>query len=192
MFFLAPGRAARGTRPRRCWRSSAARKGVAFLGWREVPADPEVLGKKALDCMPCICQCVLWPGQWTVTGVWTLTGSSMSSAGNSSRSNDEHLCVLLVQPHHRLQGYVPGEAAAAVLSRTCRMPGLRERHRHGALPVLHQHQPQLGAGPSQPLHPPQRRDQHHPGQRRPDAGPGGDHGVSACSRRTTWTRSCRW
>ena len=35
----------------------AAKEGLSFLGWREVPTHPEVLGQKALDCMPCICQC---------------------------------------------------------------------------------------------------------------------------------------
>ena len=34
-----------------------AKEGMDFLGWRDVPTHPEVLGQKALDCMPCICQC---------------------------------------------------------------------------------------------------------------------------------------
>ena len=29
-----------------------AREGMEFLGWRDVPVHPEVLGQKALDCMP--------------------------------------------------------------------------------------------------------------------------------------------
>ena len=33
------------------------KEGLKFLGWREVPVNPEVLGKKARDCMPCIMQC---------------------------------------------------------------------------------------------------------------------------------------
>ncbi|MDD3402696.1 MAG: glutamate synthase large subunit [Hespellia sp.] len=32
------------------------KEGLKFLGWREVPVHPEVLGKKAVDCMPCIMQ----------------------------------------------------------------------------------------------------------------------------------------
>lgn len=35
----------------------AAKEGVEFLGWREVPVCREILGQKALDCMPCIMQC---------------------------------------------------------------------------------------------------------------------------------------
>ncbi len=32
------------------------KEGLNFLGWREVPIHPEILGKKAVDCMPCIMQ----------------------------------------------------------------------------------------------------------------------------------------
>lgn len=32
------------------------KEGLEFLGWREVPTDPDVLGQKAIDCMPCIMQ----------------------------------------------------------------------------------------------------------------------------------------
>ena len=32
------------------------KEGLEFLGWREVPINPEILGKKAIDCMPCIMQ----------------------------------------------------------------------------------------------------------------------------------------
>lgn len=32
------------------------KEGLEFLGWRTVPTEPEVLGHKALSCMPCIMQ----------------------------------------------------------------------------------------------------------------------------------------
>jgi len=32
------------------------KEGLAFLGWREVPTIPSVLGHKAVECMPCIMQ----------------------------------------------------------------------------------------------------------------------------------------
>lgn len=35
------------------------KEGMKFLGWREVPIEKSVLGKKALDCMPCIMQCFI-------------------------------------------------------------------------------------------------------------------------------------
>ena len=34
-----------------------AKEGMTFLGWRDVPTHPEVLGETARNCMPCICQC---------------------------------------------------------------------------------------------------------------------------------------
>ena len=34
----------------------ADKEGLEFLGWREVPIRPEVLGTKAVECMPCIMQ----------------------------------------------------------------------------------------------------------------------------------------
>ena len=37
----------------------AEKEGVPVLGWRSVPVRPEILGKRALDCMPCIMQCFL-------------------------------------------------------------------------------------------------------------------------------------
>ena len=32
------------------------KEGLEFLGWRQVPTRPEILGKTAVDCMPCIMQ----------------------------------------------------------------------------------------------------------------------------------------
>lgn len=32
------------------------KEGLRLLGWRQVPVDPEILGKKAKSCMPCIMQ----------------------------------------------------------------------------------------------------------------------------------------
>ena len=34
-----------------------AKEGMEFLAWRQVPIAPDVLGKRAVDCMPCILQC---------------------------------------------------------------------------------------------------------------------------------------
>ncbi len=33
------------------------KEGLPFLGWREVPTNPEILGRRARDCMPHILQC---------------------------------------------------------------------------------------------------------------------------------------
>ena len=34
----------------------AEKEGLPFLGWRQVPVHPEILGRKAVECMPCIMQ----------------------------------------------------------------------------------------------------------------------------------------
>ena len=33
------------------------KEGMEFLAWREVPIAPDILGKRAVECMPCIMQC---------------------------------------------------------------------------------------------------------------------------------------
>jgi len=35
------------------------KEGLEFLGWRIVPTFPQILGKKAVECMPCIMQCFI-------------------------------------------------------------------------------------------------------------------------------------
>lgn len=35
------------------------KEGLPFLGWRQVPTNPDILGAPARDCMPCICQCFI-------------------------------------------------------------------------------------------------------------------------------------
>ena len=37
----------------------AQKEGLNVLGWRDVPSDTTVIGKRALDCMPCIMQCFI-------------------------------------------------------------------------------------------------------------------------------------
>ena len=37
----------------------AEKEGVEFIGWRDVPTNPEILGKKAIDSKPYIMQCFL-------------------------------------------------------------------------------------------------------------------------------------
>ena len=47
----------------------AAKEGVRFLGWREVPVNPGILGQKALLCMPHIMQCFLERPKDTQKGI---------------------------------------------------------------------------------------------------------------------------
>ena len=45
------------------------KEGVRFLGWREVPVNPEVLGTRARQSMPCICQCFVARPKGTPRGL---------------------------------------------------------------------------------------------------------------------------
>ena len=45
------------------------KEGVHLLGWRDVPVSPEVLGQKALDCMPYITQCFAQRPEGTARGI---------------------------------------------------------------------------------------------------------------------------
>src|SRR5581483_8655545 len=58
MIFL-PRDAAGQERGRRLVQEATARRGLDFLGWREVPVDPSVLGDKALSTQPCIEQALV-------------------------------------------------------------------------------------------------------------------------------------
>ena len=55
MFFF-PQDELKRNRARKMFETIVAKEGMQFLGWRSVPTDPSVLGKKALDAMPCIMQ----------------------------------------------------------------------------------------------------------------------------------------
>ena len=58
MFFF-PQDTLRASQARKMLEIIAEKEGVPVLGWRTVPVRPEILGKRALDCMPCIMQCFL-------------------------------------------------------------------------------------------------------------------------------------
>ena len=59
------------------------KEGMEFLGWREVPTDPSILGRKALDVMPCIMHLLngrkVWQKDWTSTGSYILSAGYLSS-----------------------------------------------------------------------------------------------------------------
>ncbi|MGN0613302.1 MAG: glutamate synthase large subunit [Porcipelethomonas sp.] len=55
MFFF-PQNELKRNRAKKLFEIVAEDEGLDFLGWRDVPSDPSVLGKKAVDSMPCIIQ----------------------------------------------------------------------------------------------------------------------------------------
>ena len=58
MFFL-PRDLRKRTFAMRLFQVNCEKNGLKILGWREVPTNPAILGKKALDCMPYIGQCFI-------------------------------------------------------------------------------------------------------------------------------------
>lgn len=58
MFFLPQDRVKR-TMMQRMFQVIAEKNGIPFLGWRDVPTNPGILGKVAYDCMPYISQAFL-------------------------------------------------------------------------------------------------------------------------------------
>ena len=56
MFFF-PQDALKRSQAKKMFENIIAKEGMEFLAWREVPIAPDVLGKRAVDCMPCILQC---------------------------------------------------------------------------------------------------------------------------------------
>ncbi len=55
MFFF-PQEELRRNQARKMFEIIVEKEGLKFLGWREVPTFPNVLGHKAVECMPCIMQ----------------------------------------------------------------------------------------------------------------------------------------
>ncbi|MDO4976251.1 MAG: glutamate synthase large subunit [Eubacteriales bacterium] len=55
MFFMSQDELKR-NRAKKMFEIIVEKEGLEFLGWREVPIQPEILGHKAYDCMPCIMQ----------------------------------------------------------------------------------------------------------------------------------------
>ena len=58
MFFF-PQNELRRNQAKKMFEIIAEKEGLDVLGWREVPSQPEVLGAKALECMPNIQQCFI-------------------------------------------------------------------------------------------------------------------------------------
>ena len=58
MFFFPQNELAR-NQAKKMFEIIAEKEGLEILGWRVVPAKPEVLGKRAAQCMPAIMQCFI-------------------------------------------------------------------------------------------------------------------------------------
>ena len=90
----------------------------------------------------------------------------------AGRARDRRLLPVALLAHAGLQGHAHHRPARPLLPRPGRRAG-RLGDGGRALALLHQHVPELAAGPPVPLHRAQRRDQHRDGQPQLDAGPRG-------------------
>ena len=148
-------------------------EGQRVLGWREVPVDTTCTGRTAGACRPAIWQ--LFVG----------LGAEVESPADFDQDAFERklfvirrVCELVrrrrsvrdleLLAHDQLQGHADLQPARRLLSRPAR-PARQERDGAGALTLLHQHLPKLGARAPLPRDLPQRRDQHRDGQRQLDA-----------------------
>ena len=68
MFFLPTDRRIR-ARVQKMFETIVKKESLHFLGWREVPTDPSILGKKALDAMPYFLQAFIEKPEETAKGV---------------------------------------------------------------------------------------------------------------------------
>ncbi len=53
MFFFPQDELAR-NQAKKMFEIIVKKEGLEFTGWRDVPIHPELIGAKAVDCMPCI------------------------------------------------------------------------------------------------------------------------------------------
>lgn len=83
----------------------AAKEGVEFLAWRDVPLNPDILGKTALDCMPYIMQCFLKRPKDVEKGL-DFDRKLYIIRRIFEQSNDNTYCRFIFEPHYCLQRYV--------------------------------------------------------------------------------------
>ena len=153
-----------------------AEQGQRVVGWRQVPVDPEEadLGPTSLAAAPAIEQ--LFIAAEGVAGdaferqlyIIRKRASSLSARRPEPAAGGD---VLHLQPLFQgdgLQGHALLGSALLLLSGSARQE-LHQPPGNGALPLQHQYLPLLGSSPAQPLHEPQRGDQHSTRQHELDA-----------------------
>ncbi len=150
--------------PRRACGSCA---GATCRSTRRAPAS----GPRPARSCRCSARC-----SWRRPPRSPLTPEALERRAYVTRKRVEHesgdLLPVAVHPHPGLQGDAHHRPARGLLPGPARR-ALRQRAGPRAQPLLHQHLPELAAGPPVPLHRAQRRDQHRSGQPQLDACPGG-------------------
>ena len=115
MFFF-PQAPIRRSRCMKLFEILAEKDGVPFLGWRPVPVEPEILGRRAAKCMPSIWQGFFGRPEDVETDLdfdrrlYVIRRTFEQSVSDTYVASPE-------LPYHRLQGDVSGPPAPSVLSR---------------------------------------------------------------------------
>ena len=169
---------------------SVEAEGQRLIGWREVPIDESACGVAARGERPAHRPAVRGRGRGRRGRPRRVRAEALrDQAGGGARAARRPLDRELLLAHHRLQGDAHRAPALALLPGPER-PALLEPAGAGALALLHEHLPELGARAPLPDARPQRRDQHAARQPQLDARPRGRPRPRSCSA-TTCRRSRR-
>ena len=154
-----------------------AEEGLEVLGWRDVPIDPEGadVGSVARSAMPRFSQVLVAHPERSLAGI-DLDRIAYIVRKRAERESREQGCGLYIASLSSRTMTYKGMLTTDQLALF--FPDLRDerltvRDRRRAQQVLDEHLPELAAGAPLPDDGAQRRDQHHPRQPQPDAGPRG-------------------
>ena len=104
MFFFPQDELAR-NRAKKMFEIIVEKEGLEFLGWREVPTFPNVLGKKAVDCMPYIMQGFVKKPKDVNKGIDFDRKLYVARRVFEQTAEDTYVCSLSKQ-NYCIQGYV--------------------------------------------------------------------------------------
>ena len=136
------------------------KEGMEFLGWREVPTYPSVLGHKAIECMPYIMQAFIKKPDnvakgldfdrklYIVRRVFEQSTDVTYVVSLSSRTIVYKGMFLVGQLRTFFKDLQDEDYESAIAI--------------GTLPFLHKYKPKLGKSTSKPVYRAQRRDQYDP------------------------------
>ena len=146
-------------------------EGQRAIWWRDVPVDDRYVGETARLSAPVIRQVIVEASEEIERSPARVRAQAVHDPpGDRARGRAPTGAAELLEPDDRLQGDADRAPAAALLPRPARPAG-RLAPGAGPLALLHQHLPELGAGPPVPHDRPQRRGQHAARQRQLDARP---------------------
>ena len=113
MFFL-PQDELKRNQAKKIFEVIVKKEGLNFLGWREVPIHPEILGKTAVDCMPCIMQAFIERPKKVEKGL-PFDRRLYIVRRDFRAEQRRYLCGIPLKQDDRIQRNVPRRAAQTVL-----------------------------------------------------------------------------